>query len=79
RSARPDLRTGAMQHLYASDQQFVYQRGKTVIALNNDTTAATVILPAMTLPEDALGVCSAPAAGAGGVTIVIPARSGCVF
>ncbi|HEV7705963.1 MAG TPA: alpha-amylase family glycosyl hydrolase [Gemmatimonadaceae bacterium] len=79
RSARPDLRTGAMQHLYASDQQFVYKRGKTVIALNNDTTAATVILPAMTLPEDALGVCSAPAADSGGVTIVIPARSGCVF
>jgi glycosidase len=79
RAERVDLRTGAMQHLYASDQQFVYKRGKTVIALNNDTTAATVTLPAMTLPADALGVCSAPTGDSAGVTIVIPARSGCVF
>jgi glycosidase len=79
RAERADLRTGAMQHLYASDQQFVYKRGKTVIALNNDTTAATVHLPAMTLPADALGACSAPTADSTGVTIVIPARSGCVF
>ena len=79
RAERVDLRTGAMQHLYASDQQFVYKRGKTVIALNNDTTAATVTLPAMTLPADALGVCSAPTGDSAGVAIVIPARSGCVF
>ena len=42
RSARADLRSGAMLHLYASDQQFVYKRGQSVIALNNDTTAAVV-------------------------------------
>jgi len=79
RRARADLRTGAMLHLYASDQQFVYERGKTVIALNNDTTAATVSLPAMNLPADALGVCSAPTVDGSSVTIVIPARSGCIF
>ncbi|HMI59196.1 MAG TPA: alpha-amylase family glycosyl hydrolase [Gemmatimonadaceae bacterium] len=79
RSARADLRTGGMLHLYASDQQFVYKRGSTVIALNNDSLPATVHLPAMKLGADALGACSARAADSGGVTLVIPARSGCVF
>jgi glycosidase len=79
RRARPELRTGAMVHLYSSDQQFVYKRGKAVIAINNDTTAATVVLPAMRLPADALGVCAAPIVDGGELSIVIPARSGCIF
>ena len=79
RRARTDLRTGAMLHLYASDQQFVYERGRTVIALNNDTLPATVRLPAIKLGSNALDACSTPAADSGGVTLVIPARSGCVF
>ena len=79
RRGHADLRTGAMLHLYATDQQFVYKRGNTVIALNNDTLAATVHLPAMKLGADALGVCSTPAVDSGGVSLVIPARSGCVF
>jgi len=79
RAERPELRTGAMQHLVAGEQTLVYSRGRSVIALNNDTLPATVHLPAMKLGADALGVCSAPAADSGGITIVIPARSGCVF
>ncbi len=79
RAERAELRTGTMQHLESGEQTFVYRRGHTVIALNNDSKPAEVHLPAMTLPADALGVCSAPAAESAGVTIVIPARSGCVF
>jgi glycosidase len=79
RAERSDLRTGAMQDLVAGEQTFVYRRGRTIVALNNDTIPARVRLPAMKLGTDALGICSAPAADSGGVAIVIPARSGCVF
>jgi glycosidase len=79
RAARADLRTGAMEHLVAGEHVFVYRRGHTLVALNNDTAAAKVRLAPMQLHADALGVCSMPAADASGVTIEIPARSGCVF
>ena len=68
-----------MEHLQAGEQSFVYRRGRTVIALNNDTAAATIRLPLAGLPADALGVCARPAIAAGMVTIVIPPRSGCIF
>ena len=55
------------------------RRGKTVVALNNDTTAVTVHLPVRSLVDDVLGVCAKPRAESGGVAIVIPARAGCVF
>ena len=79
RAERSDLRTGRMEHLQAGEQSFVYRRGRTVVALNNDTAAATVRLPLSGLPSDALGVCARPSVEAGMVTIVIPARSGCIF
>jgi neopullulanase len=79
RAERSDLRTARMEHLQVGDQSFVYRRGRTVVALNNDTTAVTVRLPIRTLPADALGICPAPRPDAGGVSIVIPKRSGCVF
>jgi neopullulanase len=79
RASRSDLRTGRMEHLYASEQAFVYRRGRSVIALNNDTKPVDVRMPAMDLPNDALGVCAAARRDASGTTIVIPARSGCVF
>jgi glycosidase len=79
RAARADLRTGAMTHLASGEQLLVYRRGRTIVALNNDSKPAEVHLPSKTLSADALGVCSAPTADSSGVTIVIPARSGCVF
>ena len=79
RAERSDLRTARMEHLQAGEQSFVYRRGRTVVALNNDTTAVTIRLPISTLPDDALGVCAKPRAENGGVTIVVPRRSGCVF
>jgi neopullulanase len=79
RAERADLRRGATEHLHVGDQTFVYRRGRTVVALNNDTKPAEVRLPAMDLALDALGLCLAPRHDAGGVTLVIPARTGCVF
>jgi glycosidase len=79
RAQRPDLRTARMEHLVAGEQSFVYRRGRTVVALNNDTAAVTIRVPASSLGEDALGVCARPRAESGGVTIVVPKRSGCVF
>jgi glycosidase len=79
RAQRQDLRTAPMEHLQAGEQTFVYRRGRTVVALNNDTTAATITLPLASLPEDALGICARPRAANGAVTMVVPPRSGCVF
>jgi glycosidase len=79
RRDRSDLRRAPMRHLYASEQAFVYARGRSVIALNNDTTAATIRVPGVSLGEDALGVCSRPRIEGGEAVVVIPARSGCVF
>jgi len=79
RAERSDLRTGRMEHLQAGEQSFVYRRGRTVVALNNDTAAATIRLPLRSLPDDALGVCARPTTEGGMVTIVIPPRSGCIF
>jgi glycosidase len=79
RAQRSGLRTARMQHLITDDQTFVYRRGSTIVALNNDTAAVTVRLPLTTLPDDALGICARPRAENGMVAIVIPRRSGCVF
>ena len=79
RAERSDLRTARMEHLQAGEQSFVYRRGRTVVALNNDTTAVTIRLAIPALADDALGACEKPRAENGGVTIVVPRRSGCVF
>ncbi|AHG93794.1 alpha amylase catalytic region (plasmid) [Gemmatirosa kalamazoonensis] len=79
RAARPDLRRGPTQHLFASEQQYVYRRGSSVVALNNDTKSVEIRLPLPSLPGDALGLCPAPRAEGGGVVITVPRRTGCVF
>jgi neopullulanase len=79
RAQRPDLRRGMTENLFVGDQVLVYRRGKTLVAINNGVTAATVPLPAMTLGADVLKVCAAPVAGTTGVTLSIPARASCVF
>lgn len=79
RAARPELALAPTENLVVGEQTLVYRRGRTIVALNNDTTRAEVHLPIAELPNDALGVCAAARREAGGVTLVIPARSGCVF
>ena len=79
RAERADLRRGMTENLVVGDQTYVYRRGKTVIAINNGTTPATVKLPAMTLAPDVLKSCAAPTSGTDGLSLTIPARSSCVF
>ena len=79
RAERADLRTGATEHIHVGEQTYVYRRGRTVVALNNDTKPAEVRLPAMALPADALGACAAPRRDGGATVVTIPARAGCVF
>jgi neopullulanase len=79
RAERADLRRGATEHLFASEQQLVYRRGRTVVALNNDTKPAEVRIPATSLAPDVLGACATPRREGAEVVIAIPARAGCVF
>jgi glycosidase len=79
RAERSELRRGAMEQLHAGEQTLVYRRGRSVVAINNDTKPAEVRLPAMELADDALALCPAPRREGGGVTVVIPPRTGCVF
>ncbi|MFN9204773.1 MAG: alpha-amylase family glycosyl hydrolase [Gemmatimonas sp.] len=78
RAAHTDLRRGATEHLVVTDQQFVYRRGRVVVAINNDGKAAEVRVPAPVPSRDVLGVCGAPTGGAMAV-LMLPARSSCVF
>jgi neopullulanase len=79
RAARPDLRGRATAHLFASDQAFVYRRGASVVAINNDTTAVTVEVEGAVPASAAIGTCAAPTARGTVTRLVIPARSSCVF
>ena len=79
RAERGELRGGATEHLHVSDQAFVYRRGKSVVALNNDTKPVEVRIPGRSLPNDALGLCPAPRQEADMVILVIPSRTGCIF
>ncbi len=75
RAAHADLRSGALQQLAVTDQQFVYARGAVVVAINNDIKPATLTLPVSVTGRDVLGVCAAPVSR----SITIPAKSSCVF
>jgi glycosidase len=81
RAARPGLRGARTQTLVATEQQLVYRRGESVVALNNDTTAVTLRIPVPTggLGADLLGVCEAPRVEGREVVLVVPVRAGCVF
>ena len=79
RAARADLRGRATQHLFVDDHAFVYRRGASVVALNNDTTAVTVDIDGVVGVKDVLGVCGAPVKKGAKTSISIPARSGCIF
>ncbi len=79
RTANTDLRTAKTEHLVVTLQQFVYRRGNTIVAINNDTVAATLRVPVGLLGGDALGICGAPRPEGAGVSVTIPKRGGCVF
>ena len=79
RGQRADLRGAKTEHLYIDDRVFVYRRGASVIALNNDTTAVTIDVAGAVGVNDALGVCGAPVTRGARTAITIPARSSCVF
>jgi hypothetical protein len=68
-----------MEHLFASEQAYVYRRGNTVIALNNARGPVEVSIAARAIGADALGQCGSPRQASGVLTINIPARAGCVF
>jgi glycosidase len=81
RAERPGLRGRTTRTFVATTQALVYRRGETLVALNNDTTATTVRLPASIgrLGADLLGACSAPAEQGGVISLAIPARTGCLL
>jgi neopullulanase len=79
RAAVPDLRRARTEHLVVADQQFVFARGRATVALNNDTVAVAVTVPAVVSGRDALGVCGAPVSASGRSTLQLPAKSSCVF
>jgi len=79
RAARPGLRGRQTRTLATDEQTLVYQRGATVVALNNDTTATTVRLPLERLGPDLIGFCPVPRLEGGRTVVDLPARTGCVF
>jgi predicted alpha/beta superfamily hydrolase len=79
RAERADLRRAPMEHLVAEEQLFVYKRGMTVVALNNDTVPVNARIPIGLLGDDLLGICGKPRADGRVVVVAIPKRSGCIF
>ena len=79
RAARQELRGGATEHLFVSDQVYVYRRGGTIVAINNGKEASDVTIPAAALPADALGVCAAGRPVNGATVVRVPARASCIF
>jgi glycosidase len=79
RAERAELRRAPPEHLHVGEQSFVFRRGRTVVALNNDTSRVEVRLPAMELPAAAVGGCAAPRRESDATVVVIPARTGCVY
>ncbi len=79
RAERPDLRRAPTRNLVVGDQLYVYRRGNTVVALNNDTAAVLARIPIGMLGADLLGLCGPPAGSGLAVEVRIPARTGCVL
>ena len=79
RAERVDLRGARTENLVVGDQIYVYRRGNTVIAINNDTLAVTARVPIGMLGDDLLGSCGRPSGSGREVEVRIPARSACVM
>ncbi|MEO8453329.1 MAG: alpha-amylase family glycosyl hydrolase [Gemmatimonadota bacterium] len=78
RAERADLRSARTENLVTGEQTFVYRRGGTVVALNNDTIPMTVGIR-VALGRDLLGLCQDPNGEGKSTQLMIPARTGCVF
>lgn len=79
RAERSELRRAPMEHLHVGEQTFVYRRGRTVVALNNDSKPAEIRLSTPELGEDALGLCAPAQKHGSEVMLIVPPRTGCVF
>ncbi|MEO7995834.1 MAG: VOC family protein [Gemmatimonadaceae bacterium] len=75
RAERADLRGTKTQHLFVDDSAFVYRLGTSVFALNNSLAAMTAQV------EGTVCAGRVQISGEEGqlTTIIIPARSGCIF
>jgi glycosidase len=79
RAARPELRAASTQMVIAEEQTMVYRRGRTVVALNNDTASVKVRVPGIVPETMLLGTCQSSRVERSVVEIAIPGRSGCIF
>ena len=79
RAERADLRRAPTQNLVVGSQLWVYRRGNTVVALNNDTAAVTARIPIGLLGDDLLALCGKPEPQGNVVAVRIPARTGCIL
>lgn len=79
RAERPDLRSAPTENLVVGTQLWVYRRGNTLVALNNDTAAVSARIPIGLLGNDLLALCGTPEAQGSVVAVRIPARTGCIF
>ena len=79
RRERADLRGAHTENLVVSEQLWVYRRGMTLVALNNDTAATTARVPVGLIGPDLLGACAKPDPQGNVVAVSIPPRTGCIF
>jgi len=79
RAERAELRRAPTEHFEVGDQTYVYQRGQTVVVINNGTSPVDIRVTALERQSDALGICGAPRRQANAYIISVPARRGCVF
>ena len=88
RAARPELVRAPTENVFVSEQAYVYRRGRTLVALNNDTARVELRVPASLLPAAVLvpgasaavvGGCPAPRRDGEGAVVNVPARTGCVY
>ena len=79
RASHPEWRGGRIKHLVVDDQLYVYQRGATVIVINNDTAAVEAHIPLGVVGADLLGACSAPFTWGKGMAVRVPRRSSCIL
>ncbi len=79
RAERADLRGEATETLLLTEQAWVYRRGNTLVAINNDTAVATLRVPLGLAGADLLGACATPEPQGDVVVLALPRRTGCVF
>jgi hypothetical protein len=79
RAERRDLRRAPTTHIAVGEQTYIYRRGRTLVALNNDVRAAEVRVPTLDSMSDVLGICAPARRDGDAYVISLPPRSGCVF